>query len=67
MQEPARARQAGLEGLHRETLEGTVQEQAGQERRHGDEADQRERELPRDAPAEEVDERFARAHSGSKR
>ena len=63
VQEPPDADQAGLERVHRERLEGAGQVETGHDDRDGDEADEGQRELARDAAPEEVDERLG--HGGS--
>ncbi|OGL21433.1 MAG: hypothetical protein A3G44_11665 [Candidatus Rokubacteria bacterium RIFCSPLOWO2_12_FULL_73_47] len=66
VEEPAGAREPRLERLDREPLERAGQEQAGEQRRHRDEPDQRQRQLARDAPPDEED-RARQHHSSSNR
>src|SRR5207244_11668280 len=67
VQEPADAGQAYLERVHRERLEGPVEVETRGDRRDGDEADERQRELARDAAAEKGDERAGHDRSRSNR
>jgi len=67
VQQPADAGELRLEGFHRERLERAGQVQAGGGGREGDEADEGQGELPRDAAPEEVNEAAHHARSASSR